>query len=156
MGLPSKAGQLVSGAKAQLWGEQNPGLTAFRPSRAPVWIKGCHFPIWKKPDEPVATLVVNTNNLGSLREIPNLLLLREGKGEKNGGKREGERKGGGKREGERKKGRKEERHREGGWEAEPVFLCSALSLEGTQACLQAIGSLHTFVTSQDAISFPTL
>lgn len=60
------------------------------------------------------------------------------RGKKNRGKREGERKGGGKREGERKKGRKEERHREGGREAEPVFLCSALSLEGTQACLQAL------------------
>lgn len=102
MGSPSKVGQLASGTKSQPWGEQNPGLTALRPSRAPVWIKGCHFPIWKKPDEPVATLVVNTNNLGSLREIPNLLLLREGKEEKTEerekekGKKEGKRKDRGK------------------------------------------------------------
>ena len=63
MGSPSKVGQLESGTKAQPWGKQNPGLTRLRPSWAPAWIKGCHFPIWKKElDEPVATLVVNTNN----------------------------------------------------------------------------------------------
>ena len=63
MGSPSKVEQLESGSKAQPWDKQNPGLTRLRPSWALAWINGCHFPIWEKePDEPVATLLVNTNN----------------------------------------------------------------------------------------------